>query len=120
MIQCCRRPATEVKRKVRTPPSFGQFSGRAIAYTCWAACVQCGFRILRFHRRSLETGRNVLQHAQQAAAARDIAVEGESANITIAGKLPWSPPTLTEIAVRQLAGRDGLGDADLEHYVHNV
>ena len=114
MIECCRRPATEVNgRSVRLRPLGSSRAGPKLTLL---GCL----RTVRISDSAPPPphDRVVLQHAQQAAAARDIAVEGESANITIAGKLPWSPPTLTEIPVRQLAGRDGLGDADLQHNVH--
>src|SRR5262249_28472098 len=49
MIECCRRPATEVKRKVRSGSVLWAVLGQGHSLHCWAACVQCGFRILRLH-----------------------------------------------------------------------
>src|SRR5262245_37461639 len=46
MIECCRRPATEVNgRSVR--PVLWAVLGQGHSLHYWAACVQCGFRILR-------------------------------------------------------------------------
>src|SRR5262245_21393258 len=60
MIEGCRRPATEEKRKVRTPPSFGQCSGRAYAYTCGLPAYSADFGFCASTAAVLETGRNVL------------------------------------------------------------